>query len=128
MLCLMLLSACTEPEIAYDYGLTWTCRSPEGCERTEEVSLIDRLNTSGDAFFFHSRRDMNFRLSADRVASDSLPDGCSLLYAFVLFGHELEPSKVCRSGDGFEMEFSIPNANPATHSKWLVEARDLGPW
>jgi hypothetical protein len=128
MLCLMLLSACTEPEVAYDYGLTWRCLSSEGCERAEEVSLIDRLNISGDFFFFDSRRDMNFGADGHRLASDSLPAGCALLYGFSLFGHELEPSKVCRTAGGFEMEFSIPNAIPTTHSKWLVEARDLGPW
>ena len=26
----------------------------------------------------------------------------------------------------FYWEFSIPNRNPATHSLWLVEARELG--
>ena len=128
MLCLLLLAACTEPEVSYQYSLTWTCVSPDGCERTEVVTLIDRLNINGSSFFFISRRDADFDEDAQRVASDSLPDGCSWLYAFSLFGHELESATVCDTEDGFEMEFSVPNANPVTHSEWLVVARDLGPW
>lgn len=128
MLCLLLLSGCMEPEVAYQYSLTWTCLAPEGCERIEEVNLIDRLNVSGNVFYFISRRDMLFDESAQRVTSDSLPAGCSWLYAFSLFGHELESATVCNTEDGFEMEFSVPNARPATHSEWSVVARDLGPW
>lgn len=127
-LCLLLLSACTESDVSYQYALTWTCQSLEGCERTEELKLIDRLNLSGDFFFFISRRDTSFDVSAQRVDSDSLPAGCALLYGFAIFGHELDPSKVCSSANGLVMEFSIPNAIPTTHSQWLVEARDLGPW
>lgn len=128
MLCLLLLSACSEPEVAYDYAVTWTCQSPEGCERAEELQWLDRLNISGDIFFFLSTRDMDFDWSGQRVDSDSLPAGCSWLYPFSLFGYELEPSKLCRTSNGYELELSIPNAISATHSQWLIEARDLGPW
>lgn len=128
MLCLLLLSACTEPDVAYDYGLTWMCQSPEGCERAEELELLDRLNVSGEFFFFESTRDMDFHMTAQRIASDALPAGCSWLYGISFLGHELEPSKLCHTADGFELELSIPNALATTHSKWLVEARDLGPW
>ncbi len=128
MLCLLLLSACTGPEIQYDYELIWTCQSPEGCERAEELALVDRLNTSDNFFFFNTRRDMLFWVSAQRVAADSLPPGCALLYGLVLFGHELEPFEVCQVADGYDMTLSIPNAITTTSSQWLVEARDLGPW
>lgn len=128
ILCSLLLSACSEPEIAYDYAVTWTCHSPEGCERTEELRLLDRLNVSDHFFFFLSTRDTEFDWSAQQVTSDSLPMGCSWLYPFSLFGYELEPSMACRRDGGYEIEFSIPNAIPGTHSLWLVEARDLGPW
>jgi hypothetical protein len=128
MLCLLLLSACSEPDVAYDYGLTWMCQSPEGCERVEELALLDRLNVSGDFLFFHSTRDMDFSLSAQMITSEALPAGCSWLYGVSIFGYELEPSKLCQVANGFELELSIPNALATTHSKWLVEARDLGPW
>ena len=42
-----------------------------------------------------------------------------------LFEHELEPCKRCHDAGGFEIELSIPNTDPATHSKWVVSARDL---
>lgn len=125
MLCVLLLSGCMDPDAAYDYSLTWVCRSPGGCERSEEVMLIDRLNTTGDSFFFQSTRDEPYFQSAQRVVSDSSPAGCYLLYGFSLFGHELEPSNLCRTPRGFELELSIPNRNPATHSEWLVEVRKL---
>ena len=125
MLCVLLLSACTDSGIVYDYALTWVCMSPGGCERTEEVMLIDRLSTTGDSFFFQSTRNEPYLQSAQRVESESVPAGCYLLYGFSLFGHELEPSKLCRTPKGFELELSIPNRNPATHSEWLVEVREL---
>jgi hypothetical protein len=122
---LLLLSACTDSGIVYDYALNWVCISPGTCERTEEVMLIDRLNTTGDTFFFNSTRNEPYFESAQRVVSDAVPAGCYLLYGFTLFGHELEPSNLCRTSGGFELELSIPNRDTATHSEWLVEIRKL---
>jgi hypothetical protein len=124
---LLLLPACVpDPADEYDYTLAWLCRSAAGCERTEKVKLIDRLNVIGDSFDFKSSRTYYFNQSAQRVASDSLPPGCALLRALSLFGHELEPSKICEVADGFDLELSIPNANLATSSVWLMQARWLG--
>lgn len=125
LLWVLLLSACMDPDAAYDYALTWECRSAEGCERTEEVKVIDRLNTTGDSFFFRSTRDESYFEAAQKFGSESLPAGCSWLYSLTLFGHELESSKFCETSTGFELELSIPNRNPAFHSQWLVEARRL---
>lgn len=125
MLSLLLLSACTSSDIPYDYALTWTCLSPEGCEREDEVVLVDRLNVNGELLYFTSTR-VDFGEGAQRVDADSLPDGCFWLYGFSLFGDEVEPPMVCRTDGGFDWEFSIPNRNPATHSLWRVEARELG--
>jgi hypothetical protein len=126
ILCVLLLSACTDSDVGYDYALTWVCLSPEGCERAEEVKLVDRLNINGDRFYFASTRDQSFSEGAQRVSEGALPDGCFWMYSFSLFGHELEPSQFCRTSAGFELELSIPNRNPATHSQWLVEVRELG--
>lgn len=125
MLCLLLLSACTEVVVPFDYALTWTCQSPEGCERTEELLLIDRLDVSGEVLFFHSTQDMSFHTSAETVASDELPDGCSWLYGFSILGYELDPSRLCETAGGLALELSIPNGIGTTHSDWLVEARAL---
>ncbi len=92
------------------------------------MELLNRLNVWDDAFIFLSTRTMEFHTGGQRVASDALPAGCASLYGVFIFGHELEPSKVCRIGDGFELELSIPNAISTTSSKWLGKARDLGPW
>jgi hypothetical protein len=126
LICCLLLGACT-PEPPYDYALTWTCLSAEGCERAEELALIDRLNTTGEAFFFNSTR-FTYWWNAQWVDSDSVPAGCGLLYGLALFGHELGPSKICHTAGGYETEISIPNANLMTASRWLVEARDSWPW
>lgn len=126
ILCLLLLSACDD-QIAYDYALSWVCLSPEGCERTEEVKLVDRLDEDDDYFFFHSTRDDTFFEGAQRFGSESLPAGCWWLYGFSIFGQELEPAKHCTTAEGLDLELSIPNRNPSTHSLWLVEARELGP-
>jgi hypothetical protein len=48
-----------------------------------------------------------------------------LLHGFTLFGHTLEPSKLCSTPDGYDLDLSIPNRNPATSSLWLVEIREL---
>jgi hypothetical protein len=125
ILCLLLLSAC-EDKVAYDYGLTWVCLSPEGCERTEELTLLNRLNIYGDRFFFLSTRDSSIDEDAQRFGSESLPAGCWWLYGFSVFGRDLEPSKACDVSGGFDLELSIPNRNPSTYSQWFVEARELG--
>jgi hypothetical protein len=125
---LWLLAACTESDVSYQYGLTWTCLSPEGCERADAVTLVDRLNIRGDLFFFLSTRTTEFLMTGQRIASTELPAGCAWVYGINIFGHELEPSKMCSTAGGFELELSIPNAIRTTYSEWLVEARDLGPW
>jgi hypothetical protein len=125
ILCLLLLSAC-EDKISYDYGLTWVCLSPEGCERTDEVKLIDRLNFSVNLLFFLSTQDDEYGESAQRLGSDSLPAGCWLLYGVLMFGNALEPSKMCSAPGGYDLELSIPNRDVTTRSQWLVKARELG--
>jgi hypothetical protein len=125
ILCVLLLSAC-EDKINYDYGLTWVCLSPEGCERAEELRLFDRLDVNGDSFFFQGTSDGSIFQVAQRFGSESLPAGCWWLYGFSVFGQELEPSRLCSVSGGFDLELSIPNRNPATHSPWLVQARELG--
>lgn len=50
-----------------DFGLTWTCQSPEGCERTDAIMLVDRLNVSGNRLFFHSTRTTAFASREQRV-------------------------------------------------------------
>jgi hypothetical protein len=125
LLCLLLLSAC-EAQVAYDYSLSWVCLSADGCERTEEVELINRLNVIEPYLVFMSAENELLVDTAQRFGSESLPAGCWWLYGFSLFGHELEPSKVCSTSGGFDLELSIPNRNPETSSEWLVEARALG--
>jgi hypothetical protein len=125
ILCLLLLSACDD-KVPYDYGLTWVCLSPEGCERAEALRLFNRLNTYGDSFFFLGTRDESIYERAQRFGSESLPAGCWWLYGFSAFGRELEPAKACDVSGGFDLELSIPNRNPSTYSQWLVEARELG--
>ncbi len=129
MLCLLLLSACSDltVELNYrEYALTWTCLSPEGCEHAEQLVLIDRaeITKGGVLVDFLSTRNHNFREYAQMVPSDDLPEKCFWLHGFSLFGIEAEPSRSCRISKGFELELSIPNRDPAIHSKWLVEARE----
>lgn len=125
MLCLLLLSACSSLASEFDYVLTWVCLSPEGCERAEEVALLDRLDTNGDAFFFLSRSQPSFTEHAQRVASNAVPEGCFLLYGLTLFGHELEPSQLCSTPEGYDLELAIPNRSLTTNSQWLVRMREL---
>jgi hypothetical protein len=131
VLCLLLLSAC-ELEAARNYRvyrLTWTCLSPEGCERTEQMALLDRAkNIHRSAFvWFESTRDFDFVSVGQLVPSDALPAECFWLYGFVLFGFEMEPSRFCRTAGRIEMNLSIPNQDPATNSTWLVEGRETDP-
>lgn len=112
----------------HGYALTWTCLSPEGCERAEQVALIDRVSITdrNDFCEFWSTRDSAFLTWADLVVSDSLPPECFWLVSFSLFGHALEQSQLCRTEDGFEVELSIPDRDSPTNSKWHVEGRYLG--
>jgi hypothetical protein len=132
MLCLLLLSACdflspsAGPPTVYQYTLTWTCLSAEGCERTDEVERIDRMDLVDRESHFTSTQDESFAEDARLIAGDSLPSGCSWLYYLSFLGHELERSRFCITPAGFELEVSIPNQDPTTHSLWLVEGRVLG--
>lgn len=124
ILCVLLLAACAD-KVPYDYEVAWICLSPEGCERTVELRLLDRLNITDDSFYFLSSRDQSFFARGQRVRSDALPAGCFWMYSLAFFGDELEPSRTCTTSDGFDLELSILNRNPATHSQWLVEIREL---
>ena len=134
VLCLLLLSGCSsfwfpddDRAEVVEFALTWTCASAEGCERAEELSRIDHLRVTNSFYDFHftSTQDPSFSADARRVTADVLGRGCFFLYFLTLFGHELERAPGCLTPGGFESELSIPNADPATHSKWLLTARDL---
>jgi hypothetical protein len=107
------------------YALTWTCLSPEGCERTADVERIDRMEISARDCLFTSTLDETFAADADLIASDVLPRGCAWVYFLSLFGHELERSRVCSGPASIELELAIPNQEPATSSMWLVEGRNV---
>jgi hypothetical protein len=132
LLCVLLLSGCSYflGEANYRvYELSWTCLSPEGCERADQVPLFDRAESviDSDRVDFLSTRDAGFFERAELIESDELPAGCSWMYSLTLFGHELEPSRFCRTSNGFELEVSIPNRDPTTYSLWLAAARHIGP-
>jgi hypothetical protein len=129
VLCLLLLSACTVAENYRTYALTWSCLSIEGCERTEQVMLIDRAEiiNGDDIVQFTSTRDGYFLDFAQMVPSDTLPAECSWLYDFSLFAIEAEPSRFCRTSGGFELELLLPNQDSATYSKWFIEGREIDP-
>jgi hypothetical protein len=131
ILCLLLLPACSffsspqDHEIR-EYVLTWTCVSPEGCERTEDVQRIDHMAMDRYFdFYFTSTQDESFSADAQRISTDTLGTWCYWLYFLSLFGHDLERSQLCHTPGGFELQVAIPNEDPATHSKWLVKGRDL---
>ncbi len=127
MLCLLLLSGCLSSDYrsVYEYALTWTCLSPEGCERTEEVARIDRMEQVRRDCQLTSTQDESFSADATEILTEFLPPGCSWLYFLSLYGHELERSRFCAVPGGFELELSIPNEDPSTQSQWLVEGRDV---
>ena len=130
VLCLLLLPACGffapsyEP-YTYEYALTWYCVSPEGCERTEAVVLIDRVTENDRSFHFTSTQDSSLDEEGTQLIVDSLPLDCSWIYYLSFFGHDLERSRLCYNVGGFELELAIPNEDPATHSQWVVSGRDL---
>jgi hypothetical protein len=127
-LCLLLLPGClaeNPPPAPVEYALTWTCQSPEGCERSDEVARIDRVIRERYSYHFTSTEEPSLAADAELIPSDSLPRGCYLLYYLSLFGHELGPSRICHSAAIFELQLAIPNQDPTTSSMWLVEARDV---
>jgi hypothetical protein len=128
MLCLLLLAGCGDSYEPYieDYELVWKCRTPEGCERTEEVERIDRMKLVNNDAFFTSTQDESFAAEAKRIYTTQLPGACSWLYFLSLFGHELERSMICFGAATFELELSIPNEDPSSSSTWLVEGRYVG--
>jgi hypothetical protein len=126
LLCLLLLSGCwpsEEPPHVYEYALTWTCRSAEGCERTDEVQRIDRLEEVDRDCHFKSTQDESLGADAKLVLSDFLAKRCYWIYFLTLFEHELERSRLCFIPGGFELDLAIPNQDPTTYSMWLVEGR-----
>ena len=130
MLCLLLLSACSDftVELNYrTYAVTWTCMSPEGCEHTEQVVLIDRAEIVNGGVFveFSSTKNELFREQAQIVPSDELPLECFWLHGFSLFATEAKPSRFCRIPGEFELAMSIPNRDPSIHSEWFVEGREI---
>lgn len=130
ILCSLLLPACTlskppyEPEM-YEYELSWYCISPEGCEHMQEAARIDRVKEIGYDFHFTSTQDPSFEEYGLQIFQDSLPTRCAWIYYLSFFGHDLERSRLCYDLDGFELELSIPNEDPATYSQWVVAGRKL---
>lgn len=130
VVCLLLLSACsdltTDPNYRA-YRLTWRCLSAGGCERAEQVVLVDRAEivNGSDLIEFLSSHQGFFNDLAQMVMSDDLPAGCSWLHGFSISAEELEPSKLCSTPGGFELELSIPNRDGVTRSEWFVEARGI---
>lgn len=132
LLCALLLSGCSyiRGEANYRiYELTWTCLSPEGCERADVVVPIDRVRIIDGSrrIAFMSSRDNGFYELATLVDMGDLPTDCSWLYSLTLFTHELEPSRFCRTEDGFELDITIPNRDSTANSEWLIEGEHIGP-
>jgi hypothetical protein len=127
ILCLLLLAGCssTDSRTSHEYALTWTCRSLDGCERTQEVTRIDRMEHVRRDCRFTSTQEESFDVSGTQILTEFLPPGCSWLYFLSLFGHELERSRLCFIPGGLELELTIPNEDPATSSMWLVEGIDV---
>ncbi len=100
--------------------------SPEGCERTEEVALIDRATITNFYYLdLESTQDPSFSEQGELLYLDSLPFYCGWVYYLSFFGHDLERSRLCYTPGGFELELSIPNPDPATVSEWVVSGRKL---
>ena len=45
------------PPPVYEFSLSWTCLSPEGCERMDEVERIDRMARVRVDCYFTSTQD-----------------------------------------------------------------------
>jgi hypothetical protein len=129
VLCILLLAGCgwLEPDPLppriREYTLTWTCQSTEGCERTGEVERIDSMECVDSDSFFRSTQDESFEEQGRLIAGSELPADCIWMYFVSLFGHDLERSRYCFTPAGFELQLSIPNEDPTTHSMWLVDGR-----
>lgn len=133
ILCLLLVSACSfsceyEDRPYRGYALTWTCLSPDGCQRAEQVALIDRVGFIADYDYgwFWSTRDDTYEEFGDLVPSDSLPPECYWLTSVTVLAHDLEQSQLCFTEEGFTVEVSIPDRDPPTQSKWRIDGRYLG--
>jgi hypothetical protein len=132
VLCLLLLSACSDLLDARnyrEYALTWTCVSPEGCTRADQVVLVDRamIINGSEIVRFSSTRDDKFQDVTQMVPSDDLPVGCFWLHDVSFFALELEPARFCRTSGALELELSILDRDAPTHSEWLVEGREIDP-
>jgi hypothetical protein len=130
VLCLLLLTACSDLTDARNYrgyALTWSCRSADACEGVELVELIDRawIVNGHDVIDFASTRDSAFHEYAQMAPSDDLPAECSRLYGLTLLARELDPSRMCLTSRGLELELSVPDRDAATQSKWFVEGREI---
>jgi hypothetical protein len=127
VLCLLLLPGCwsSYQPTEHEYALTWTCVSPEGCERAEEVEQIDGARRVRSDVQLINSQDESFGADAKVIGTGALPRGCSWLYFLTVFGHELERSRMCFAPGGFELDLAIPNQDPTTYSLWLVEGRDV---
>jgi hypothetical protein len=128
MLALLLLSGCWTNDYTptiYEYRLTWTCLSPEGCERAADVQRIDRMKEVDRECHFTSTQDQTFAANATLIYTSLLAGPCSWLSFLSLFGHELEQSVFCYGPGGLELELAIPNQDSTTYSMWLVEGRDV---
>lgn len=130
LLCL-LLPACSfldprNEDTTEGYALTWYCVSPEGCERMEEVALIDRATITNFYYLdLESTQAPSFSEQGEQLYLDSLPFDCAWVYYLSFFGHDLERSRLCYNPGGFELELSIPDPDPATASEWVVSGRKL---
>jgi hypothetical protein len=132
VLCLLLLSACSDPFGVRNYRtykLTWTCLSPDGCDRADQVVLINRAEIvdGSELVTFLSTRDETFGDTGQMLPSDELPANCYWLHDLSFFVLDLEPSRFCRTSGAFELELSIPDLDAETHSEWLVNGREIDP-
>lgn len=131
-LSLLLLSACSDPfgvRNYQTYEVTWTCVSPDGCQRADDVAVIDRAEIIDDdpRVFFLSSHDRGFREITQMAPSEELPEGCFWLHDVSFFVLDLPPSRFCRTPGAFELELSIPDRDPATTSDWLVDGQEIDP-
>jgi hypothetical protein len=93
ILCLLFVSACSfldlpdSPPVVYEYALTWTCESPEGCERTDELRRIDRATITDYRFVrFTSTYDETYEMESEIAFGPSLIDRATITdYRFVRF-------------------------------------------
>lgn len=112
-----------------EYSMSWTCLSPDGCERAEQVALVDRvaiLEKPYNFCEFWSTRNAEYRWFADLLDSDSLPPDCYLMTGFAIFGYEPDAPLLCRTESGFTLELSILNQDNSKYSRWRIEGQYIG--